>query len=124
MLALGASSFLGAAVQAGAARRAPARSTPLATVAEQSLQGSVISVAGAKTIVVNVRRQVAHPLYQKRINISKKFMAHDETETAKVGDVVRITQCRPMSARKRFTLASVIKAAYAMDAPLPSETGA
>ena len=49
-------------------------------------------------------------------------MAHDEAEVAKVGDYVQITQCRPLSARKRFTLSAVVKAAFLMDAPTPTET--
>jgi len=113
--------FLGGAVAAAPAARRPAARRPAQTVAEQSLQGAVVSLAGAKSIIVCVRRQVPHPIYQKRMNVSKKFMAHDEGEQAKVGDVVRITQCRPLSARKRFTLAEVVKSAFVMDAPTPSE---
>jgi ribosomal protein S17 len=51
------------------------------------------------------------------------LQVHDETELCKVGDVVRITACRPMSARKRFAVAEVLKKAFIQtDAPLPSET--
>ena len=55
-----------------------------------------------KTIVVQVERRVTHPLYKKVIRRSKKYSAHDETNVCKVGDVVRIQECRPISKRKRW----------------------
>ena len=64
-----------------------------------------------------------HPVYQKRITLSKRYMAHDELETCNVGDVVKITACRPMSAKKRFNVTEILKKAFlANDAPLPNET--
>jgi len=122
--ALGASAAYASAplVAAGRCGVAIGRSALLSVRAEQNLVGSVVSVAGSKSVVVNVQRQVAHPKYFKRVYLSKKYMAHDEAAACQVGDVVRITQCRPLSARKRFTVTEVLKAAFHMDAPLPSET--
>ena len=64
------------------------------------MQGVVVSDKGDKTIVVRVERRVMHPLYKKFITRSKKYMAHDEANNFKVGDLVRIVECRPISARK------------------------
>ncbi|BBK30218.1 30S ribosomal protein S17 [Allostella humosa] len=66
------------------------------------MQGVVVSDKGDKTIVVKVERRVMHPLYKKFITRSKKYMAHDEGNGFKVGDTVRIVECRPLSARKRW----------------------
>ena len=64
------------------------------------LQGTVVSDKGDKTVIVQVERRVRHPLYKKIIRRSKKFAAHDEQNKHKVGDVVRIRECRPISKRK------------------------
>ena len=72
-----------------------------------SIQGVVTSVKMNKTIVVTVSTSRNDPLYQKRVGYSKKFYAHDEKEVAKLGDVVTIMACRPMSKLKRFRLVSV-----------------
>lgn len=64
------------------------------------MQGVVMSDKGDKTIIVSVERRVRHPLYKKFIKRSKRFMAHDETNAVKVGDVVRIRECVPISKRK------------------------
>ena len=68
------------------------------------LQGTVVSDKMDKTIVVRVERRVMHPLYKKYIRSSKKYAAHDEANACKVGDVVRIEECRPISRRKRWTV--------------------
>ena len=73
--------------------------------------GEVVSVKMAKTIVVVVRRRVPHPLYKRIIGKQKKFYAHDEENTAKLGDVVRIIECRPLSKLKRWKLAEVVRRA-------------
>ncbi|MDE0101503.1 MAG: 30S ribosomal protein S17 [Bryobacterales bacterium] len=70
--------------------------------------GVVVSTKSAKTIVVEVSRRVQHPLYRRYITRKKKFMAHDEEETAKMGDRVRIVECRPLSKRKRWRLEQVV----------------
>ena len=71
-------------------------------------QGIVVSDGMNQSIVVLVERTVRHPLYKKVIRRSKKYMAHDQENTCKVGDVVRITECRPMSRRKRWRLLEVV----------------
>jgi small subunit ribosomal protein S17 len=65
----------------------------------------------SKTIVVEVTRRVSHPLYKRIVTRRKKFYAHDAEGTARLGDVVRIVECRPLSALKRWTLAAVIRRA-------------
>jgi small subunit ribosomal protein S17 len=71
--------------------------------------GKVVSDKMDKTIVVRVVRQFMHPLYKKVVRKHKKFMAHDETNDCKIGDIVEITEHRPISARKRWTLTRVIE---------------
>ena len=66
------------------------------------LQGTVVSDAAEKTVVVNVQRRVSHPVYKKFITRSKKYMAHDEANSAKKGDIVQIRECRPLSRRKSW----------------------
>ena len=61
------------------------------------LQGVVVSDKMDKTVVVQVERRVMHPVYKKYIKSSKKYHAHDENNACKVGDVVRIQECRPIS---------------------------
>ncbi|MEQ9447902.1 MAG: 30S ribosomal protein S17 [Rhodospirillaceae bacterium] len=68
------------------------------------LQGVVVSDKQDKTIVVRVERRMRHPIYKKFIRRSKKFAAHDENNTCKVGDTVRIQECAPISRRKRWEL--------------------
>jgi small subunit ribosomal protein S17 len=76
--------------------------------AAQTLEGVVVAVSGAKSKTLRVDRKVPHPKYIKRVNVSKKFMFHDEDEACKVGDRVEIVACRPMSRAKRFTLQRVV----------------
>ena len=73
--------------------------------------GQVVSTKMAKTIVVEVIRRVPHPLYKRIIAKRKKFYAHDEQGTAKLGDVVRIVESRPLSKLKRWKLADVVRRA-------------
>jgi small subunit ribosomal protein S17 len=73
--------------------------------------GQVVSTKMAKTIVVEVSRRVPHPLYKRIIAKRKKFYAHDEEKSAKLGDVVRIVECRPLSKLKRWRLAEVVRRA-------------
>jgi small subunit ribosomal protein S17 len=68
------------------------------------LQGTVVSDKGDKTITVLVERRVMHPVYKKYIRKSKKYAAHDATNSRKVGDVVEIIECAPISKRKRWTV--------------------
>jgi small subunit ribosomal protein S17 len=73
--------------------------------------GEVVSTKMAKTIVVEVTRRVAHPVYKRIVSKRRKFYAHDEAQSAKVGDVVRIVECRPLSRLKRWELRDVIRRA-------------
>jgi small subunit ribosomal protein S17 len=73
--------------------------------------GQVVSTKMAKTIVVEVSRRVPHPLYKRIVKKRKKFYAHDEEGRAKMGDVVRIVETRPLSALKHWKLAEVIRRA-------------
>ena len=77
----------------------------------QERRGVVVSSAMDKTIVVKVDMITSHQRYKKVIRRSVKFHAHDEQNTAKVGDVVRIVETRPLSATKRWRLAEVVEAA-------------
>jgi small subunit ribosomal protein S17 len=67
-------------------------------------QGVVQKDAKDKTVVVKVERLVKHSLYKKFIRRSKKYMAHDEGNASKAGDLVRIRECRPLSKRKRWEI--------------------
>ena len=66
------------------------------------LQGLVVSDVNEKTVTVEVERRFMHPVYKKFIVRSKKFLAHDESNQVKVGQTVRIQECRPLSKRKRW----------------------
>lgn len=66
------------------------------------LFGSVVSDKGDKTVVVKVERRTTHPLYKKTIRMSKRYHAHDAENRYKVGDQVRIRECRPLSKLKRW----------------------
>jgi small subunit ribosomal protein S17 len=68
------------------------------------LQGVVVSDKQDKTIVVRVERRLMHPIYKKFIRRSKKYAAHDENNACKIGDVVRIRECRPISKNKTWEL--------------------
>lgn len=73
--------------------------------------GQVVSDKMQKSIVVAIERRVSHPLYKKYITRTTKLVAHDEKNEAKVGDVVKIMETRPLSARKRWRLVEIIEKA-------------
>ncbi len=73
--------------------------------------GIIVSDKAEKTVTVSVEALVRHPMYKKRVRRSKKFMVHDESNEARVGDTVRIIETRPLSARKRWRLANIISRA-------------
>ena len=73
--------------------------------------GLIVSDKADKTVTVAVEALVRHPMYKKRVRRSKKFIVHDESNEARVGDTVRIIETRPLSARKRWRLANVISRA-------------
>jgi small subunit ribosomal protein S17 len=77
----------------------------------QEKVGIVTSTKMQKTIVVEVRRRVAHRVYKRIVTKRSKFMAHDEHGKAHEGDMVRIVESRPLSKNKRWSLKEVIRAA-------------
>lgn len=79
--------------------------------AQKEMVGTVTSACNNKTITVRVETYKKHPIYGKRVKYSKKFSAHDEQNKAKVGDTVRIVECKPISKTKHFYLAEIVKEA-------------
>jgi small subunit ribosomal protein S17 len=73
--------------------------------------GKVVSDKMDKTIVVAVETYKRHPLYGKRVKSTKKFKAHDEQNIAKVGDIVKIMETRPLSKEKRWRLVEIVEKA-------------
>lgn len=73
------------------------------------LQGIVVSDAMQDTISVRVERRYKHRLYGKFVRAHKKYLAHDAGNTAKVGDVVQIMECRPISKNKRYRLSQIVE---------------
>ena len=73
--------------------------------------GIVVSDCQDKTIIVQVERRIAHPLYKKVVKTSKKYVTDDQTNVAKIGDKVRIIETRPLSKTKRWRLLEIIKKA-------------
>jgi small subunit ribosomal protein S17 len=82
--------------------------------------GEVVSTKMAKTIVVQVTRRVPHPLYKRIVTKRNKFYAHDEEGTAKVGDIVKIIESRPLSKLKRWVLGEVIRRAVDTSVIVPA----
>ena len=74
--------------------------------------GVVVSDKMQKSVVVEVTRTKKHPLYKKFVRIRKRYMAHDETNQAHVGDFVKIEESRPLSAHKRWALVEVVRTAH------------
>ena len=70
------------------------------------MQGVVVSDKMEKTIVVNVERKFPHPLYKKYIKRSKRYHVHDKENQFKIGDIVNIQECRPLSKSKRWEVIS------------------
>ena len=75
----------------------------------KELIGTVVSNKMQKTIVVEVTRKKAHPMYKRVISIRKKFYAHDEKNESHTGDVVKIEESRPLSKLKRWTLKEIVR---------------
>ena len=74
----------------------------------RTLQGKVISAKMEKSIVVAIERKVKHPLYGKFMKRTTKLHAHDETNQCNEGDIVLISECRPLSKNKSWTLAKIV----------------
>jgi len=77
----------------------------------RALVGTVVSDKMEKTIVVQVERVSRHPLYGKVMKSHKKYKAHDETNEARIGDVVQIRECRPISKDKTFYVETILERA-------------
>src|SRR6201982_3068191 len=71
--------------------------------------GHVVSTKMQKTIVVEVEMRKAHPKYKRTVRLTKRFYAHDEANTARVGDMVRIRETRPLSKLKRWQLQEIVR---------------
>lgn len=71
--------------------------------------GEVVSSKSAKTLVVQTSTRVPHAKFGKIVKVNRKFHVHDESSLAKIGDIVRIQECRPMSALKRWELVEVVR---------------
>ena len=74
----------------------------------RTVEGRVVSNKMNKTVTILVERQVKHPLYGKYIRRSTKLHAHDEENTCHEGDVVRVTECRPLSKTKNWRVVEVV----------------
>ena len=79
--------------------------------ARKTREGVVTSDKMQKTVVVSVERRVPHPVYGKMVTRSKKYKAHDEENSAKVGDRVRIMETRPLSKDKRWRVVEIVERA-------------
>ena len=111
-----------------AASKAAGPSLPIRVIPAEEMTGKsekvgkVVSTKMQKTIVVEVGRRVQHPLYKRIVASHKKFHAHDEEGVARLGDVVRIVECRPLSRLKRWRLGEIVRRAAQVGVQ-PSEVG-
>ncbi len=78
---------------------------------QRALTGRVVSDKMDKTVSVMIERRVKHPLYGKIIRRSKKYLAHDEANQAKIGDTVEIRESRPISKNKSWVVTRVLQVA-------------
>ena len=100
--------------------RTQSAAEPQAAGRRKIVVGEVVASRMHKTIVVQVVRKKAHPFYGRVVSKAKKFYAHDEKNVARVGDVVRLEETRPLSKLKRWRLKEVIRqAALLPEAALP-----
>ncbi len=88
----------------------PAQHT-VRTTQRKTRIGKVVSDKMEKSIVVLIEQRIAHPIYKKIFKKSKKYVAHDEKQDAKIGDLVRIMETRPISKRKRWRLVEIVERA-------------
>jgi small subunit ribosomal protein S17 len=85
--------------------------TPIERPMRKTRVGLVVSDKMQKTVVVAIERRVAHPVYGKMMTLTTRLKAHDEDNTAKAGDTVRIVETRPMSKDKRWRLVEIVQRA-------------
>lgn len=83
-------------------KKVPSKKTRVGVVSSNKME---------KSITVQVERRLRHPIYGKFVKKTKKFMAHDEKNECNIGDTVKITESRPLSAKKRWRLVEVIEKA-------------
>ena len=106
-----------------------AAATPEAQTSRRNEKvGTVVSTKMQKTIVVEIEMRKAHPKYKRVMKSNKKFYAHDEQNSARVGDVVRIREARPLSKLKRWSLEEIVRRsslalAAAKDSSSPARNG-
>ncbi|TES91912.1 MAG: 30S ribosomal protein S17 [Candidatus Cloacimonadota bacterium] len=72
-------------------------------------EGKVVSISGEKSVLVEVSRRVRHPVYGKIVTKRKKFMVHNDSNEAKIGDIVTFIETRPLSKRKRWKIIDIVK---------------
>ena len=92
------------------------KQTQAAAAAAKTLTGKVVSNKMQKTITVLVERYVPHPMYGKYLRRTTRFLAHDENNESREGDVVAIEECRPLSRHKNWRLVRVVSRAAAATA--------
>jgi small subunit ribosomal protein S17 len=105
---------IGAAKKVPTTRAAVAKEDPKVAVgqaAKRQLTGLVVSDKMTKTIVVQVDRRVKHAFYAKYVTRTQRYKAHDENGSAKMGDLVQISESRPLSKDKRWTLLKILRKA-------------
>ena len=81
----------------------------MAVEMKREIQGDVVAIARKKTATRYGEKRVIHPRYHKFVKRFKKYLVHDEKNELKVGDTISAVECRPLSARKKFRLQSVLK---------------
>lgn len=75
---------------------------------QRVIQGTVVSDKMQKTVVVSVERKKKHRLYHKVVTVTERYKAHDDHDSCKLGDIVRIEECRPMSRDKRWRVIEIL----------------
>ncbi len=89
---------------------------------QRVIQGTVVSDKMDKTIVVSIERRKKHRLYHKVVSLTQRYKAHDEENSCRLGDVVRIAECRPMSRDKRWRVIEILSRGDVADVS-PSSIG-
>ena len=113
----------GNAAQVGAAQVSADQGTPEQAAGRRNEKiGIVVSTKMQKTIVVEIEMRKAHPKYKRVMKSNKKFYAHDEQNSARMGDVVRIREVRPLSKLKRWSLEEIVRrSSLSEPAPVKSD---
>lgn len=88
----------------------------------RTLIGTVVSNKMEKSAVVAIQSSKIHPIYRKRYKTTKRFIVHDENNSAQVGDRVELTETRPLSAKKRFVISQVLQATQVVEIPADTKT--